>query len=195
MYSSNLLRWSGVAAMVGGALIMVKGVFIALSAGDPSLVPPAMLLQAVGLLGLHARLEGRDGLLGRIRRQPSLPSGDRFYSESRLLGARRRPGRPELSGIGQNHLHGGASRHLGRLVAAWVRHPASEGHACTLKGSAIGGGAAVVAADGHHMVLGRGARGGGARLGIAGVPYLAWYGRIGPRTRTREISESLTATT
>ena len=66
MYSSNLLRWSGVAAMVGGALIVVKGVFIALSAGDPSLVPPAMLLQALGLLGLHARLEGRGGLLGRI---------------------------------------------------------------------------------------------------------------------------------
>ena len=52
--------------MVGGALIVIKGVFIALSAGDPSLVPPAMLLQAVGLLGLDARLEGRGGLLGRI---------------------------------------------------------------------------------------------------------------------------------
>jgi len=52
--------------MVGGALIVVKGVVITLSEGDPNLVPPATLLQALGLLGLHARLEGRGGLLGRI---------------------------------------------------------------------------------------------------------------------------------
>jgi hypothetical protein len=64
--SSNLLRWSGAAAMVGGALIVVKGFVIALSDDDPSLVPPATLLFAAGLVGLHARLEGSGGLLGRI---------------------------------------------------------------------------------------------------------------------------------
>jgi hypothetical protein len=52
--------------MLGGMLMVVKGVVIALSDGDPSFVPPATLLFAVGLVGLHARLEGRSGLLGRL---------------------------------------------------------------------------------------------------------------------------------
>ena len=64
--SSNLIRWGGLAAMLSGALLAVKGVVILVSDADPSLVPPATLLFAVGMVGLHARLAGRGGLLGTI---------------------------------------------------------------------------------------------------------------------------------
>lgn len=64
--SSKLVRWGGLAAMLGGALLVVKGGVIIVSAADPSFVPPATLLFALGMVGLHARLEGRGGLLGRI---------------------------------------------------------------------------------------------------------------------------------
>ncbi len=65
--SSNLIiRWGGLAAMLSGALLVVKGAVILVSDADPSLVPLATLLFALGMVGLHARLAGRGGLLGTI---------------------------------------------------------------------------------------------------------------------------------
>jgi hypothetical protein len=66
MLSPSLIRWSGVAAVLGGALLVLKGVVIILSDADPSFVPPATFLFALGMVGLHARLEGRGGLLGGV---------------------------------------------------------------------------------------------------------------------------------
>ena len=64
--SSGLIRWSGVATMLGGAFLVVKGIVIILSDADPSFVPPATFLFALGMVGLHARLEGRGGWLGSV---------------------------------------------------------------------------------------------------------------------------------
>ncbi len=65
--STNLMiRWGGLAAMLSGALFAVKGVVILVSDADPSLVPPATLLFALGMVGLHARLQGRGGPLAAI---------------------------------------------------------------------------------------------------------------------------------
>ncbi len=64
--ASNLIRWAGLAAMLSGALFVVKGVVIIVSDADPSFVPPATLLFALGMVSLHARLAGRGGLLGTI---------------------------------------------------------------------------------------------------------------------------------
>jgi hypothetical protein len=66
MTSSTLVRWGGMAAMLSGALLVVKGVAILVSDADPGFVPPATLLFALGMVGLHARLEGRGGPLGTI---------------------------------------------------------------------------------------------------------------------------------
>jgi hypothetical protein len=55
-----------VAALLGGVLLVLKGVVIILSEADPSFVPPATFLFALGMVGLHARLEGRGGVLGGI---------------------------------------------------------------------------------------------------------------------------------
>jgi hypothetical protein len=52
--------------MLSGALFVAKGAVIILSDADPSFVPPATLLFAFGMVGLHARLNGRGGLLGTI---------------------------------------------------------------------------------------------------------------------------------
>ena len=52
--------------MLSGVLLVVKGIAILVSDADPSLVPPATLLFAFGMVGLHARLGGRGGLLGTI---------------------------------------------------------------------------------------------------------------------------------
>jgi hypothetical protein len=66
MGSSNLIRWAGLAAMVGGLLWVVKGGSILLTGQQPPVVFEAALpLFAVGLLGLHARLDGRGGPLGK----------------------------------------------------------------------------------------------------------------------------------
>jgi hypothetical protein len=64
MTSSDLARWGGVAAMLGGALLVAKGTLIAVFDTDLGLVPAATLLFALGMVGLHPRLEGRGGLLG-----------------------------------------------------------------------------------------------------------------------------------
>ena len=66
MMTSTLARWGGLAAMVAGVLLAVKGAAIMVSDYDPSFVPPATLLFALGMVGLHARLEGRGGLLGTV---------------------------------------------------------------------------------------------------------------------------------
>ena len=64
--SSNLIRWSGLAALLGGAMWVVKGGLIMLGGPDPNLFVPAQLFFALGLLGLHTRLAKRGGRLGRI---------------------------------------------------------------------------------------------------------------------------------
>jgi hypothetical protein len=66
MLASYLRRWDGPAAMLGGALLILKGALILVSDADPSLVPPATLLFALAMVGLHARLNGLGGPLGAI---------------------------------------------------------------------------------------------------------------------------------
>ena len=66
MASSALIRLGGLAAMVGGLMWVVKGGAILLTGQQPPVVfEAAMPLFAVGLVGLHARLEGRGGPLGK----------------------------------------------------------------------------------------------------------------------------------
>lgn len=65
--SSRLIRWSGLAAMLGGALWVVKGSLIMAGVLDlGELLIVAQLLFAVGLMGLYSRLGGRGGRLGRV---------------------------------------------------------------------------------------------------------------------------------
>lgn len=66
MTSLNIARWGGLASMLSGALLTAKGLAILASDADPSLVPPATLLFALGMVGLHVRLEGRGGPLGTV---------------------------------------------------------------------------------------------------------------------------------
>jgi hypothetical protein len=66
MTPSNIVWWGGLAAMLSGALLVTRGLAIVVSDADPSLVPPATLLFALGIVGLHARLEGRGGPLGTV---------------------------------------------------------------------------------------------------------------------------------
>ena len=68
MTSPSLIRLGGVAAMLGGAMWVVKGGLIMLGGPDPCLFIPAQLFFALGLLGLHTRLAERGGRLGRIGR-------------------------------------------------------------------------------------------------------------------------------
>jgi hypothetical protein len=66
MASSALIRLGGLAAMVGGLMWVVKGGAILLTGQQPPVVfEAAMPLFAVGLVGLHARLGGRGGPLGK----------------------------------------------------------------------------------------------------------------------------------
>ncbi len=64
--SSSAIRLGGLAALLGGAMWVVKGGVIILGGPDPDLFIPAQFFFALGLLGLHARLAGRGGLPGRI---------------------------------------------------------------------------------------------------------------------------------
>lgn len=66
MTSPSLIRLGGVAAMLGGAMWIVKGGLIMLGGPDPNLFLPAQLFFALCLLGLHTRLAERGGRLGRI---------------------------------------------------------------------------------------------------------------------------------
>jgi hypothetical protein len=66
MASSALIRLGGLAAMLGGLMWVVKGGSILLTGQQPPAVFEAAIpLFAVGLLGLHARLDGRGGPLGK----------------------------------------------------------------------------------------------------------------------------------
>ena len=66
MASSALIRLGGLAAIVGGFMWVVKGGAILLTGHQPPVVfEAAMPLFALGLLGLHARLDGRGGTLGK----------------------------------------------------------------------------------------------------------------------------------
>ncbi len=66
MASSALIRIGGLAAMVGGLMWIVKGGSILITGQQPPVVFEAALpLFAVGLLGLHARLGGHGGPLGK----------------------------------------------------------------------------------------------------------------------------------
>lgn len=68
MASSALIRLGGLAAMDGGLLWAVKGGAILLTDLQPPVVfEAAMPLFAVGLLRLHARLDGRGRPLGKAR--------------------------------------------------------------------------------------------------------------------------------
>jgi hypothetical protein len=66
MTSPSPIRLGGVAAMLGGTMWVLKGGAIMLGFPDPNLFVPAQLFFALGLLGLHAWLKGRDGWLVRI---------------------------------------------------------------------------------------------------------------------------------
>jgi hypothetical protein len=73
MRSSGLVRWGAISLMLGGAVWIVLGLsalFVYLQAipgrEDVVLFAVALLLTAVGLLGLHALQEGSYGLLGRV---------------------------------------------------------------------------------------------------------------------------------
>ncbi len=66
MSSSGLIRWGGLAAVLGGALWSVKGSAVMLGSQEPDLFVVAQLFFAIGLLGLHARLAGSGGSPGRI---------------------------------------------------------------------------------------------------------------------------------
>ena len=66
MSASRLARWGGLAAMLGGVLWVFKGGAIMLTGEQPPVVfSAAQPLFAAGLVGLHARLGGRGGRLGK----------------------------------------------------------------------------------------------------------------------------------
>ena len=66
MAPSALIRIGGLAAVVGGLMWIVKGGSILITGQQPPVVFEAALsLFAVGLLGLHARLGGHGGPLGK----------------------------------------------------------------------------------------------------------------------------------
>jgi hypothetical protein len=71
MVSSNLVRWGGLAAMLGGAMWVVLGLgavvgYLQAIPGreDVVLFVVALLLTAIGLVGLHTLQKGSYGLLG-----------------------------------------------------------------------------------------------------------------------------------
>lgn len=63
---SKRIRWGGLAAMLGGAMWVIKGGAVMLGFPEPDLFIPALLFFALGLLGLHACLTGWGGWLVRI---------------------------------------------------------------------------------------------------------------------------------
>ncbi len=161
MASWKLVRWGGLAAILGGMLLVLKGAAIMVSAADPSLVPQATLLFATGMVGLHARLEGRAARHGR--RFPRLGSARRLGGEPDRPGplrpGSRRPRRPEAA---YDLLHGGVLGYPGGAAGAGHSRLAREGYARTLTQRAVGRGGGVVPlqgvgfaiSDGVGLVLG-----------------------------------------
>ncbi len=79
MPSPNLIRWGGLAAMVGGALWVVVFTIYALRPSGPGLEPPyrsfeglylpnlvAVVLIVAGIVALHARLRSLYGRVGTV---------------------------------------------------------------------------------------------------------------------------------
>ena len=64
--SLRLIRWSGLAATLGGAFWMAKGGVVMLGGPEPDLFVVAQPFFAIGLLGLYARLAGSVGSSGKI---------------------------------------------------------------------------------------------------------------------------------
>jgi hypothetical protein len=62
----RLTRWGGPAAIAGGALFIFKGVVIIVTGRDLDVTSFAVFFFAIGLVGLHARLMGRGGVVGSI---------------------------------------------------------------------------------------------------------------------------------
>ena len=65
MLSSNQVRWSGLAAILGGVLWIVKGGVILFGGEQPDYIfALAQFLFAIGLMGLYSLLRGRGGAVG-----------------------------------------------------------------------------------------------------------------------------------
>jgi hypothetical protein len=64
--TTTLVRLGPPAVMLSGVLLVVKGLAIIVSVADPSLVPPATLLFALGMVGLYARLRGGGEPFGTV---------------------------------------------------------------------------------------------------------------------------------
>lgn len=98
--------------MVGGLMWVVKGGSILLTGQQPPVVfEAAMPLFAVGLLGLHARLDGRGGLLGKAG-----------VLIARGLGL----GRSRVDGTARTLLRHGGIRAFPRFGVTGERHPTSQ---------------------------------------------------------------------
>src|SRR5918998_573554 len=108
MTSSNVVRWGGMAAILGGVLLVAKGLAIIFSDADPSFVPPATLLFALGMVG-PARPAGRTRRAPRHgRRLPCLGRDRRLGGEPDrpgAVGTRSRGSRRPCAAAGP--LHGG----------------------------------------------------------------------------------------
>lgn len=78
MLSSNLIRWSGLLAVLGGVLWIITWILVAFTAADTRevfgfsergwrtlLLNPAMLFFMAGLVGFHAKQAGRSEGLGK----------------------------------------------------------------------------------------------------------------------------------
>lgn len=73
MLSLRATHWCGAAAMLSGAMLVVKGIVMIVDGYDLDALPFAIPLFALGLVGLHGRLRGQrtraghfGGLLARI---------------------------------------------------------------------------------------------------------------------------------
>ena len=65
MTSLNVVRWGGLAAMLSGALLVVKGVAILVSDADPSFVPPPRCCSRSGWWAFTPGLRDAAGNLAR----------------------------------------------------------------------------------------------------------------------------------
>src|SRR5438093_7086877 len=79
MASAKLIRWSGLAAMIGGAMWTASWILVSFTEGGTRavlglsergwrtlLLSPAMLLFVAGLVGFHRKQRERSGEIGKI---------------------------------------------------------------------------------------------------------------------------------